>query len=168
MSDDVNNLFVFKSLLTTPSNILPFYLKQTFLLIILIFTKVKVTRWILGYLLKPFLLLIELDFLFFNLFNTSLIKWINSILIHFDLWTYEHTSFIEQFIPAVKVQNNFWTEYFFNLLLEVSTDWISLNTLEELKCQLKKRDIKTYRNKLENVIFEKKSIALFKVAEDND
>ena len=75
-------------------------------------------------------------FSFFNLFNASFFKWINYILIHFALWTSEHTSFIEQFIPAVKVENNFWTEYVFNLLLEVSTDWISLNTLEELNCTL--------------------------------
>ena len=35
---DVNKLFVFKSLFTTPSNVLPSHLKQTFLLIIWIFT----------------------------------------------------------------------------------------------------------------------------------
>ena len=36
---DVNKLFVFKSLLTTPSNVLPLHLKQTFPPIIWIFTK---------------------------------------------------------------------------------------------------------------------------------
>ena len=36
---DVNKLFVFKSLLTTPSNFLPLHLKQTFLPIIWIFTE---------------------------------------------------------------------------------------------------------------------------------
>merc|ERR1711997_600706 len=36
---DVNKLFVFKSLLTTPSNILPLHLKQTFPPIISIFTE---------------------------------------------------------------------------------------------------------------------------------
>ena len=35
----VNKFFVFKSLLTTPSNVLPLYLKQTFLPIIRIFTE---------------------------------------------------------------------------------------------------------------------------------
>ena len=37
MLGDVNKLFVFKTLLTTPSNILPLHLKQIFLLIIWIF-----------------------------------------------------------------------------------------------------------------------------------
>ena len=36
---DVNKLFVFKSLLTTPSNVLPVHLKETFPLIIWIFTE---------------------------------------------------------------------------------------------------------------------------------
>ena len=36
---DVNKLFVFKSLLTTPSNVLPLHLKQAFLPIIWIFTE---------------------------------------------------------------------------------------------------------------------------------
>ena len=36
---DVNKLFVFKSLLTTPSNVLPLHLKQTFPPIIWIFTE---------------------------------------------------------------------------------------------------------------------------------
>ena len=36
---DVNKLFVFKSLLTMPSNVLPLHLKQTFPLIIWIFTE---------------------------------------------------------------------------------------------------------------------------------
>ena len=35
---DVNKLFVFKSLLTTPNNVLPLHLKQTFPHIIWIFT----------------------------------------------------------------------------------------------------------------------------------
>ena len=35
----VNKLFIFKSLLTTPSNVLPLYLKQTFPPIILIFNE---------------------------------------------------------------------------------------------------------------------------------
>ena len=39
MLGDVNKLFVFKSLLTTPSNVLPLHLKQTFLPIIWIFTE---------------------------------------------------------------------------------------------------------------------------------
>ena len=39
MLGDVNKLFVFKSLLTTPSNVLPLHLKQTFPHIIWIFTK---------------------------------------------------------------------------------------------------------------------------------
>ena len=38
MLGDVNRLFVFKSLLTTPSNILPLHLKQTFPPMIWIFT----------------------------------------------------------------------------------------------------------------------------------
>ena len=37
--NDVNKLFVFKSLLTMPSNVLPLHLKQTFLPIIWIFTE---------------------------------------------------------------------------------------------------------------------------------
>ena len=37
--DDVNKLFVFKSFLTTPSNVLPLHLKQTFLSIIWIFNE---------------------------------------------------------------------------------------------------------------------------------
>ena len=53
---DVNKLFVFKSLLTTPSNVLRYYLKQTFGLIIEFSLKVKVLRSNLCYLLKPFLL----------------------------------------------------------------------------------------------------------------
>ena len=36
---DVNKLFVFKSLLTMPSNVLPLHLKQTFPIVILIFTE---------------------------------------------------------------------------------------------------------------------------------
>ena len=36
---DVNKLFVFKSLLTTPSNVLPLHFKQTFPPIIQIFTE---------------------------------------------------------------------------------------------------------------------------------
>ena len=39
MLGDVNKLFVFKILLITPSNVLPLYLKQTFLPIIWIFTE---------------------------------------------------------------------------------------------------------------------------------
>ena len=39
MLGDVNKLFVFKSLLTTPSNVLPLHLKQTFPPIIWIFTE---------------------------------------------------------------------------------------------------------------------------------
>ena len=39
MLSDVNKLFVFKSLLTTSSNILPLHLKKTFLPIIWIFTE---------------------------------------------------------------------------------------------------------------------------------
>ena len=39
MLGDVNKLFVFKSLLTMPSNVLPLHLKQTFPLIIWIFTE---------------------------------------------------------------------------------------------------------------------------------
>ena len=39
MLDDVNNLFVLKSFLTTPKNVLPFHLKQIFLPIIWIFTE---------------------------------------------------------------------------------------------------------------------------------
>ena len=39
MLGDVNKLCVFKSLLTTPSNVLPYYLKQTFPPIIWIFTQ---------------------------------------------------------------------------------------------------------------------------------
>ena len=39
MLGDVNKLFVFKSLLTTPSNVLPLHLKQTFLPIVWIFTE---------------------------------------------------------------------------------------------------------------------------------
>ena len=39
MLGDVNKLLVFKSLLTTPSNVLPLYLEQTFLPIIRIFTE---------------------------------------------------------------------------------------------------------------------------------
>ena len=39
MQGDVNKLFVFKSLLTTPSNVLPLHLKQTFPPIIWIFTE---------------------------------------------------------------------------------------------------------------------------------
>ena len=34
---DVNNLFAFKSLLTTPGNVLPLHLKQTFPAVICIF-----------------------------------------------------------------------------------------------------------------------------------
>ena len=41
MLGDVNNFFVFKSLLTTPSNVLPLHLKQTFPPIIWIFTEGK-------------------------------------------------------------------------------------------------------------------------------
>jgi hypothetical protein len=37
--DIVNKLFVFKSLLKSPSNVLPYYLKATFQLIIRIFTE---------------------------------------------------------------------------------------------------------------------------------
>ena len=48
MLGDLNKLFVSKSLLTTPSNVLPLHLKQTFPPIIWIFTE--------GYLLKSFLL----------------------------------------------------------------------------------------------------------------
>ena len=36
---DVNKLFVYKSLMTTHSNVLPLHLKQTFTAIILIFTE---------------------------------------------------------------------------------------------------------------------------------
>ena len=39
MLGDVNKLFVFKSLLTMPSNVLPLHLKKTFLPIIWIFTE---------------------------------------------------------------------------------------------------------------------------------
>ena len=39
MLGDVNKLFVFKSLLTTPSNVLPLHLKQTFPPIIWVFTE---------------------------------------------------------------------------------------------------------------------------------
>ena len=39
MLGDVNKLFVFKSLLTKPSNVMPLHLKQTFPPIIWIFTK---------------------------------------------------------------------------------------------------------------------------------
>ena len=39
MLGDVNKLFVLESLLTTPSNVLPLHLKQTFLPIIWIFTE---------------------------------------------------------------------------------------------------------------------------------
>ena len=39
MLGNVNKLFVFKSLLTTPSNVLPLHLKQTFPTIIWIFTE---------------------------------------------------------------------------------------------------------------------------------
>ena len=39
MLHDINKLFVFKSLLKTPSNVLPLYLKQTFLPMIWIFTE---------------------------------------------------------------------------------------------------------------------------------
>jgi hypothetical protein len=38
---DVNKLFVFKGLLTTPSNVLPLHLKHTFPLVISIFTEGK-------------------------------------------------------------------------------------------------------------------------------
>ena len=38
---DVNNFFAFKSLLTTPSNVLPLHLKQTFPPLIWIFTEVE-------------------------------------------------------------------------------------------------------------------------------
>ena len=41
MLGDVNKLFVFKSLLTMPSNVLPLHLKQTFPPIIWIFTEVE-------------------------------------------------------------------------------------------------------------------------------
>ena len=44
MLGDVNKLFVFKSLLTMPSNVLLFHLKQTFTPIIWIFTEVKGDR----------------------------------------------------------------------------------------------------------------------------
>ena len=39
MLGDVNKLFVFKSILTMPSNVLPFHLKQTFPPIIWLFTE---------------------------------------------------------------------------------------------------------------------------------
>ena len=39
MLGDVNKLFSFKTLLATPSNVLPLHLKQTFSLIIRIFTE---------------------------------------------------------------------------------------------------------------------------------
>ena len=53
----VNKLFTFKSLLTTPSNVLPLHLKQTFPPIIWEFSmKVKVMRLNSDYLLKSSLL----------------------------------------------------------------------------------------------------------------
>ena len=50
MLGDVNKLFVFKSLLTMPSNVLPLHLKQTFPPII----STEVVGSNLGYLLKKF------------------------------------------------------------------------------------------------------------------
>ena len=53
----VNKLFVFKSLLTMPSNVLPLHLKQTFPPIFEFSLKMKVMGSIPGYFFKSFLLL---------------------------------------------------------------------------------------------------------------
>ena len=67
MLGDVNKLFIFKSLLTTPSNVFPLHLKQTFPTIIWIFTEyeggihMKEMGLNPGYLLKYFLLYLRLN-----------------------------------------------------------------------------------------------------------
>ena len=73
---DINKLFVFKSLFTTPSNVLPLHLKQTFPPIIWIFTEGDVIESRLPF--KIFSTLINISSAFFHL---TLSPWENKYTI---------------------------------------------------------------------------------------
>ena len=74
MLSGVNKLSIFKSLLTTPSNVLPLHLNQTFPLVILIFTEGEVDGIESRLPLKIFSILIEFIIQFLIEF---IIQWSN-------------------------------------------------------------------------------------------
>ena len=116
MLGDVNNFFLFKSLLTTSSNVLPLHLKQTFPPII----STEVVGLNLGYLLKDFYFISVINSNFSLSFQTPLQNKLP------ELW-----ALLNFLLPSIfKACNTF--EQWFNAPFAITGEKVELNEEETI------------------------------------